>query len=253
MHPLRTFVPGASGGWTRDRTGWARTVASGVGMSRDAEDRSVASEAEEGRDTGPASTDDAPDSTGQTDRRAEPRSRPEPAERHTDADSLTETQPDAEELPAPARGLDSRVRLIWALRATVSAVVVGAITGVGGMLVFDRPLVGVGVFLALLIVGNIHAWYRYRRWSYQVRADSLLLTRGVFTRTKTVVPYVRIQHVDASRGPAERLLGIATTVVYTAGSRGADVSIPGLTQAGAEALQTRLKRLAIAAEGEDAV
>ena len=69
----------------------------------------------------------------------------------------------------------------------------------------------------------------------------------------TVVPYVRIQHVDASRGPVERAFGLATTVVYTAGSRGADVSIPGLSPERAEDLQTRLKQLAIAAEGEDAV
>jgi len=94
---------------------------------------------------------------------------------------------------------------------------------------------------------------RYRSWSYEVREDSLYLERGVLTHTRTVVPYVRIQHVDASRGPVERALGLATAVVYTAGSRGADVSIPGLTTDRADDLQERLKRLAIAAEGEDAV
>jgi hypothetical protein len=46
---------------------------------------------------------------------------------------------------------------------------------------------------------------------------------------------------------------LASCVVYTAGSRGADVRIPGLTPAGASDLREELKRLAIRAEGEDAV
>jgi membrane protein YdbS with pleckstrin-like domain len=86
-----------------------------------------------------------------------------------------------------------------------------------------------------------------------VREDSLFLDRGVLTQVRTVVPFVRVQHVDVSRGPVERALGLATVVVYTAGSRGADVAVPGLTPDRADDLQRRLKRLTIVAEGEDAV
>jgi membrane protein YdbS with pleckstrin-like domain len=68
-----------------------------------------------------------------------------------------------------------------------------------------------------------------------------------------VVPFVRIQHVDTSRSPIERLVGLASTVVYTAGSRGADVSVPGLETGDADDLRERLKRLAIRSESEDAV
>jgi membrane protein YdbS with pleckstrin-like domain len=67
------------------------------------------------------------------------------------------------------------------------------------------------------------------------------------------VPYVRVQHIDTSRGPIERAVGLSTLVVYTAGSRGADVTISGLTPPEADDLQTRLKVLAIESEGEDAV
>jgi membrane protein YdbS with pleckstrin-like domain len=41
--------------------------------------------------------------------------------------------------------------------------------------------------------------------------------------------------------------------VYTAGSRGADVTVPGLTPVRADDLRERLKGLAIRSEGEDAV
>ncbi|MFC6941912.1 PH domain-containing protein [Salinirubellus sp. GCM10025818] len=160
---------------------------------------------------------------------------------------------DVDELTGPVRKLDPRVRYVWVLGSVVGSLVLAGIAGVAGFLLLDRLLVGPAIFLVLLALGVVMAVLRYRSWSYEVREDSLYLERGVLTHTRTVVPYVRIQHVDASRGPVERTLGLATAVVYTAGSRGADVSIPGLTTDRADDLQERLKRLAIAAEGEDAV
>ncbi|WP_254833093.1 PH domain-containing protein [Haloglomus salinum] len=156
-------------------------------------------------------------------------------------------------MTGPERSLESAVRLVWILRAALAAVVLGAVTGALSV-VLDAPAwIGPVVFTVLFLFGATRAHLRYESWSYRVRTDSLFLDRGVLTRVRTVVPYVRIQHVDASRGPVERAFGLATVVVYTAGSRGADVSIPGLTPDRADDLQDRLKRLAIAAEGEDAV
>ncbi|WP_117591589.1 PH domain-containing protein [Haloprofundus halophilus] len=150
--------------------------------------------------------------------------------------------------------LHPRVRLLWSLRAVVAATVVGALAAVFDRFVLEQGLwLPVAVFLAVLFFGVTVALLRYRYWRYEVRDDSLYLERGVFTRVRTVVPFVRIQHVDSSRSPVERLAGLATTVVYTAGSRGADVTIPGLSASGSDDLQERIKRLAIRAEGDDAV
>ncbi|WP_425487440.1 PH domain-containing protein [Natronomonas halophila] len=136
----------------------------------------------------------------------------------------------------------------------MSSVVLGLIAAVAFLFApVGGPWVGAAVAVVVFLLSVVFAVLRYRIWSYQLRTDSLLLQRGVVTRVSTVAPYVRIQHVDVRRGPTERAFGLATTVVYTAGSRGADVSIPGLTPERAEDLQTRLKQLAIAAEGEDAV
>jgi membrane protein YdbS with pleckstrin-like domain len=175
------------------------------------------------------------------------------------ADASTEREPldpseiDVSALVGPERTLEPRVRLAWMLRSAVVAFVLGTVAGAVAVFL-DLPVwVGPGLFTLLFVLGTVRAHLRYESWSYHVRTDSLFLDRGVLTRVRTVVPYVRIQHVDASRGPVERLFGLATVVVYTAGSRGADVSIPGLTPDRADDLQERLKRLAIAAEGEDAV
>lgn len=126
--------------------------------------------------------------------------------------------------------------------------------GTGGYLFFDLPVVlGGAAFSFVLIIGLPMAFLRYRRWRYEIREDALYLERGVITEVRTVVPFVRIQHVDSRRTPLERATGLASTVVYTAGSRGADVRIPGLSPSNAQDLRERLKRLAIASEGEDAV
>jgi membrane protein YdbS with pleckstrin-like domain len=150
--------------------------------------------------------------------------------------------------------LHPRVRVVWVAQAAIAAAMLAALLTAIDLLAVDLPVwVPPAVFVAVLAVGGGLAVARYRVWRYEVRDDALYLERGVFTRVRTVVPFVRLQHVDSSRGPVERLVGLASTVVYTAGSRGADVTVPGLTPEGADDLRERLKRLAIRAEGEDAV
>ncbi|MFB6300650.1 MAG: PH domain-containing protein [Halobacteriales archaeon] len=149
--------------------------------------------------------------------------------------------------------LHPRIRLIWMLRTVILAIVFGGL-GTGGYVFFDLPpALGGAAFSIVLLIGLPMAFLRYRKWRYEIREDAVYLERGVLTEVRTVVPFVRIQHVDSRRGPLERLTGLASTVVYTAGSRGADVRIPGLSPSNAQDLRERLKRLAIESEGEDAV
>lgn len=149
--------------------------------------------------------------------------------------------------------LHPRVRLVWAVRSLITAAILGGLVG-GATLVFSIPRwSSVAVFAAVALLGVTFAVLRYRRWRYEIRDDAVYLERGVLTQVRTVIPLVRIQHVDSRRNPLERLTGLASVVVYTAGSRGVDVQIPGITPASADELRERLKRLAIRAEGEDAV
>jgi membrane protein YdbS with pleckstrin-like domain len=172
----------------------------------------------------------------------------------TDSDGAAAVEGVVDDLTIPPQSLHPRVRIVWVLRGLVSATLIGVLVGgVGTLLDGLGPRAGVAAFLVVGVLTVVHALARYRTWGYEVREDALYLERGVLTRVRTVVPYVRIQHVDASRGPLERTFGLASSVVYTAGSRGADVTIPGLTPEKSEDLQERLKRLAILAEGDDAV
>ena len=176
-----------------------------------------------------------------------------PAGSDEDADAPADDLAVAD-LVGPRRTLDRTIQQVWLLQSVVPSLILGGVLAVAfAFLPVGDPWMGVVVAVAVVVVSAVFAVLRYRSWSYELREDSLYLERGVLTNVSTVVPYVRIQHVDASRGPIERAFGLATTVVYTAGSRGADVSIPGLSPERAEDLQDRLKQLAIAAEGEDAV
>ncbi|MBP2250930.1 membrane protein YdbS with pleckstrin-like domain [Halarchaeum solikamskense] len=154
--------------------------------------------------------------------------------------------------------LHTRVLAQWSagalVTAAVVAVVAGAIAFVDPFSLALPPLVVAGAaFGVVFVLGVAYAGLRYRSWRYEVRTNTLYIERGVLTRVETIVPYVRVQHVDSQRGPLERLLGLGTVVVYTAGSRGADVSIPGLAAERATTLQERLRDLAIESEPTGAV
>jgi len=150
--------------------------------------------------------------------------------------------------------LQSRVRLRWGIVASVLAAVLGV-----GVAALDRFVLGVSPWLAVAAVAVLfplvvlYVQALYRSWGYEFQDDALELRRGVFTKVDTAVPYVRVQHVDTQRRPLDRLLGLGSVVVYTAGSRGADVRIPGLEPDRAEAVRNRLRDLAIESEPEDAV
>lgn len=163
--------------------------------------------------------------------------------------------------------LSPRIRPVWLTAAVARAGVLGGLlvggavgltrtTDVAGAVGFADATVVRGALVlavALAVVRVALAWLRYSVWRFEVREDALYIERGVLTRVKTVVPFVRVQHVDSQRSPLERTVGLATVVVYTAGSRSADVAIPGLTPDRAEELREELRRLAIESEGEDAV
>ena len=81
---------------------------------------------------------------------------------------------------------------------------------------------------------------RYRNWSWELDETELIIDRGVVFKLTRIVPRVRIQHVDLSSGPVDRLFNLRQLSIYTAGTREADASIPGLTAERAEELRQAL-------------
>lgn len=99
-----------------------------------------------------------------------------------------------------------------------------------------------GVF-GLFVVIALFSFFRVRTIGYQLRADDLLMRRGMIYRRFVAVPYGRMQMVDITRGPIERMLGLSQLKFITAAATTA-VSLPGLKADEAERLRDHLVTVA---------
>lgn len=96
----------------------------------------------------------------------------------------------------------------------------------------------------LALVGAVWAVElgRYRSWGYLERDDDLIVSRGIMFRRISVVPYGRMQFIDVSAGPVDRIFGLATVQLHTAAAA-TDARIPGLARRDADSLRDRLTAL----------
>lgn len=86
---------------------------------------------------------------------------------------------------------------------------------------------------AFLLLYLIYLPLRYRRLSFSVTSDRILLYGGVLYRSARMVPIARIQYTSLSANPFERIFGLCSLVVVMAGGRAV---LPGLRRQDAEAL-----------------
>ena len=82
---------------------------------------------------------------------------------------------------------------------------------------------------------------RYRGWGYREGEDEIEIRRGLLIRVRTIVPFGRVQHIDVAQGPIQRMFGLGTLILHTAGTHGASVPLPGLPVAEAEAMRDRIR------------
>ena len=61
--------------------------------------------------------------------------------------------------------------------------------------------------------------------------------RGWLIRRLKICPFNRIQNCSLQSGPLERKYGLASLIIYTAGTTGADMRISGLLQEEADKLR----------------
>jgi hypothetical protein len=131
-------------------------------------------------------------------------------------------------------------RVELALVTLVSALVVGLIfaAAIGSLACIVSVLV-------VLIAGALSSWFvrnRFRAWRYQERHEDLIVARGVLVRRLSVVPYGRMQFVEVTSGPMERLFKLSTVKLHTAAAA-SDARIPGLELDESARLRDRLTEL----------
>ncbi len=148
----------------------------------------------------------------------------------------------------PRRPLSPIARRVWRLQQLgvwavlcVAGVILTINLDVLGPLFWIVPAIG------LVLCTTLVPPLLYSRWRWDVRDEGIDIRHGAITIRRTLVPWVRVQHVDTRRGLFEQGFGLATVVVHTAaGSH----TIPLLPQTEAETLRERIAGLARTEDAE---
>lgn len=155
------------------------------------------------------------------------------------------------------RPLDPKQIHVWRVGWGFAALVLVSLAAVGEVAVSmagDGWPIPTGVIAGIIAVAAAVIVWRvpemaFERWRYELAETTLELRRGVIVHTHTAIPYFRVQHIDITRSPVERALGLAQLVVRTAAAS-TDATIPGVALADAD----ELRRVILARTGRgDAV
>ena len=162
---------------------------------------------------------------------------------------MTEPAPGAARPPLPGddgrRQLSARAvpywrigLLLWLVPACIVATVVLALVDLSPVL---RVLLGAGAWVSAAAVVVVVPRVRRRIWWYAIGEEEVDLHEGLLVVTRTVVPMVRVQHVDLHRGPLSTRLGLAEIELHTAAG---SVTIPALDAPEAERIRAQVAVLA---------
>jgi membrane protein YdbS with pleckstrin-like domain len=98
-------------------------------------------------------------------------------------------------------------------------------------------LIATPVFVIIGILPLIITYFGYFRKGYAIRQRDILYKTGLFWRKTVVLPFIRIQHSEVTHGPIDRMYGLASLKLFTAGGSTSDLSVPGLLDAEAHRLK----------------
>jgi membrane protein YdbS with pleckstrin-like domain len=126
-----------------------------------------------------------------------------------------------------------RLGLVWLVLVGIALIVDAALfeaTPARGFL----PLAMLAIAVVVILVAPRRI---YRRLRYGLSDRVLQVVHGWLFHTDTVVPLVRVQHLDVVRGPFDKMFGTASLVVHTAGTHNSIVTVPGLAPERAAAMR----------------
>lgn len=150
--------------------------------------------------------------------------------------------------PEPAQRLPGQARLLffarslgWAVPLLFAAFVAGSALDDAGAPGWTSVAVRVAA-AALAVAGLVvEPQLRWRNWRYELRDEEIDLQRGVLVVTRTLIPTIRVQHVDTQRTWLSDQLGLRSVAIHTAGG---SHRIPALRPDDAVAIRDRIARLA---------
>ena len=130
---------------------------------------------------------------------------------------------------------------------SVFSSVIGAISEGESISRGDAPvllIIGIAVVVGLIVIVGLTALIQtlsYKHLYYEIGTDEFNLYSGIFNKKRVHIPYQRIQSVNQKATLVQRLAGVCTVNIDTAGgSSNKAVVIPYLQNSEAERLRTEL-------------
>jgi len=134
----------------------------------------------------------------------------------------------------------------WIAWACLSFVIF-SVAGIVALAARPGRVLSLVIFLAAASLSALLAWHgqawpekEHRRSAYKVNEAGIEIRSGVYWRRIVNVARTRVQHTDVSQGPVERRFGLATLLIYTAGTDHARVALNGLDHATALRIRDHL-------------
>jgi uncharacterized protein len=154
----------------------------------------------------------------------------------------------------PVNRISEKGLRVWRLYGIMQTIIVFLLAVGTGVLtyIYEWPwwiygvAAGVVIIYAYLFI-VLFPKIRWMRWRYEVRESEIELQHGLFIVKRTLIPMVRVQHVDTSQGPILRKYNLAGITISTAAT---NHTIPALVMEEADELRSRISVLARVAEDD---
>jgi len=154
----------------------------------------------------------------------------------------------------PVNQISEKGLRVWRLYGIMQTILVLLLAIGAGVLayIYEGPwwiyviAVAVVILYAYLFI-YLFPKIKWLRWRYEVRESEIELQHGLFIVKRTLIPMVRVQHVDTSQGPILRKYNLAGITVSTAATNHV---IPALVTEEADELRSRISVLARVAEDD---
>src|SRR5690606_24180018 len=104
-------------------------------------------------------------------------------------------------------------------------------------------IVGLFIILILTLVYSVFSYLRFQFYINEKQGE-FILEKGVFSSEVVSIPFHKIQQVNFKRNLLQRVLGIYSVAIDTAGSKEKEVEIKALSRSQAEKLGETLMELA---------
>lgn len=143
---------------------------------------------------------------------------------------------------------------VWRLYGVISTIIAIIVVSVASFLTnwFNWPIFIYYIAIGLVVlVAILSIWFapniRWEHWRYEVREHEIEIQSGLFVVKRTLIPMVRVQHVDTAQGPILKKYNLANIFISTAATTH---TIPMLNTRDADILRARISELARVAKDD---